>query len=581
MHDAGVILRTAHVARVLERDPRVPGLEEHAQHLLPQLERLDPLAPELACRGALLELEVALLERGAVQVVQPDDLGAAEERPVLARLDALHEEVGDPAGRVHVVGAPALVARPAPELEEVADVVVPDLEVGAAGARALAALVDGDELVVVQLEEGQHALALAVGPADVRAGAAHRRPRAAEPAGPLRAHGVLGDAALHDRLERVVDDVQVAARELRVLRARVEERRRRRAEATAPVDLVQLEHPRLAVARLAQADAHRDAQPEVLGRLDAHGGRTGLVDEQVAVVQRLHAEQLEVEVGGRVDRLREPLEVVAEQALVDAPAADAPLEQRSEGPDVRVAQPADAVALDAPVEHLLVHEAEQDAGREAAEVGVAIDQRACVQHDEPGEVVAADPVVDRASQLCLDRRLVEREVEARARETDPLAQLVAAPGRLTPVWLTQRDRARRSCRRVRARPQQRTLGAVDDVALGDAHAAREDELLLHEVLHLLDRHVGGTEAADALRHAGRDRGGRRRVEPGRDEALAHRALDLRLVPGHDLAGAADQLRRRDARAERVAHHGAAEHEGLRDVSSRRSISAASTSTERS
>ena len=49
------------------------------------------------------------------------------------------------------------------ELEEILDVVVPGFEVGAAGAAAFAALVHGDELVVVQLEERNDALALAVG----------------------------------------------------------------------------------------------------------------------------------------------------------------------------------------------------------------------------------------------------------------------------------------------------------------------------------------------------------------------------------------------------------------------------------
>jgi len=68
------------------------------------------------------------------------------------------------------VGAAAVVTRVAAELEELEDVVVPGLEVGAAGALALAALVDGDELVVVELEEGDDALGLAVGAGDVRAG---------------------------------------------------------------------------------------------------------------------------------------------------------------------------------------------------------------------------------------------------------------------------------------------------------------------------------------------------------------------------------------------------------------------------
>jgi hypothetical protein len=36
VHGADVLLRRAHVARILERDPRMPRLEEHREHLAPQ-----------------------------------------------------------------------------------------------------------------------------------------------------------------------------------------------------------------------------------------------------------------------------------------------------------------------------------------------------------------------------------------------------------------------------------------------------------------------------------------------------------------------------------------------------------------
>jgi hypothetical protein len=110
------------------------------------------------------------------------------------------------------VAAAALVTGVHAQLEEVDDVVVPGLEIGAAGTAALAALVHGDELVVVQLEEGNDALALAVGAGNVTAGAAHGRPRPAESAGPLGQVGVLGDAALHDGLDAVIHLVEVARR---------------------------------------------------------------------------------------------------------------------------------------------------------------------------------------------------------------------------------------------------------------------------------------------------------------------------------------------------------------------------------
>ena len=57
------------------------------------------------------------------------------------------------------MGAPAVVAGVAPQLQELADVVVPHLEVGAARTGPLAPLVDRDQLVVVHLEERDDALA--------------------------------------------------------------------------------------------------------------------------------------------------------------------------------------------------------------------------------------------------------------------------------------------------------------------------------------------------------------------------------------------------------------------------------------
>jgi hypothetical protein len=127
-----------------------------------------------SCRGGDgLVFAVAFFKGAAVEVVEVGDFVGAEEGPVFTGLHALHEEIGNPVGGVEVVGAAALVAGVDAELEEVLDVVVPDFEVGAAGAAALAALIDGDELVVVQLEEGNDALAFAIGAFDVAAGAAH------------------------------------------------------------------------------------------------------------------------------------------------------------------------------------------------------------------------------------------------------------------------------------------------------------------------------------------------------------------------------------------------------------------------
>ena len=53
--DADVVLRRADVARILERDPRMPGLEEHRQHLPPQRGRRDgAVQVQLAARRTRL-----------------------------------------------------------------------------------------------------------------------------------------------------------------------------------------------------------------------------------------------------------------------------------------------------------------------------------------------------------------------------------------------------------------------------------------------------------------------------------------------------------------------------------------------
>src|SRR6476620_5131362 len=75
---------------------------------------------------------------------------------------ALHEQVWNPVRRVHVVRAAAVVARVLAQLEELLDVVVPRLEVRADGALPFSPLVDRDGRVVDDLQERDHALALAV-----------------------------------------------------------------------------------------------------------------------------------------------------------------------------------------------------------------------------------------------------------------------------------------------------------------------------------------------------------------------------------------------------------------------------------
>ena len=141
VHRAHVLVGVAQVAGVLEGDPGVAGLEEHGEHLAPQVDRLELLADlHLAALGAGLVGGIGGLEGLAGEVVQVRGLVGGEEGPVAVLGDPLHEQVRHPVGGVHVVGAAAVVAGVLAQVQELLDVDVPGLQVGADRALALAAV---------------------------------------------------------------------------------------------------------------------------------------------------------------------------------------------------------------------------------------------------------------------------------------------------------------------------------------------------------------------------------------------------------------------------------------------------------
>ena len=123
MDRAGVLLGRAQVAGVLERDPGMPGLEQHRQHLAPQLHCRDLLEQlEFATRSFVLVARVSLLESLAGLVVQVGAVAGGEQGPVTALHDPLHEQIRDPVRGVHVVRAPAIVAGVLAQFQELFDV---------------------------------------------------------------------------------------------------------------------------------------------------------------------------------------------------------------------------------------------------------------------------------------------------------------------------------------------------------------------------------------------------------------------------------------------------------------------------
>jgi hypothetical protein len=99
------------------------------------------------------------------------------------------------------VRAAAVVAGVLAQFQELFDVQVPGFQVGADGALALAALVDGHGGVVDDLQERHDALRFAVGALDMGAQGAHAGPVVAQAAGKLGQQRVF--------LDGLVDAVQV------------------------------------------------------------------------------------------------------------------------------------------------------------------------------------------------------------------------------------------------------------------------------------------------------------------------------------------------------------------------------------
>ena len=168
VHNADMLLRGANIARVLERDPRVARLEEHGQHLAPQVigaHRLEEL--DLAPRCLAFIGYISLFEILAELVVQIGAGTRREQRPITPFHDSPHEQVRDPVRGVHVVRSAPIIPGVLAQFEELLNVEVPSLKIGAHSSLALAALVHRHGGVVDHFEERHHPLALAIGAFDV------------------------------------------------------------------------------------------------------------------------------------------------------------------------------------------------------------------------------------------------------------------------------------------------------------------------------------------------------------------------------------------------------------------------------
>ncbi len=543
MHHAHVLLRRAHVAGVLEGDPGVAGLEQHGEHPAPQVggaHRLEQL--DLAARGLRLVGGVGLLERLAELVVQVGAGRGREQRPVAAFHDAAHEQVGHPVGGVHVVRAPAVVAGVLAQLQELLDVEVPGLQVGADGALSLAALVDRHRGVVDHLQERHHALALAVGALDVAAERAHVGPVVAQAAGELRQQRVLLDR-LVDAFEVVGDGGQVAARQLRAPRARVEQRRRRAHEVERRQHLVELDGARLAV-DLAQRQAHRHAHVERLRQLDAR-----LADvQEVAVVERLQAEVVELQVALGPERRAQARQVELQQLVVEQLGVDAAADELREVLGVARRHVGLQRLL---AEHLLADGVQQQPRGGAAVARVLLDQRARGEDRRLVHLLHRHAVVEVAPRLGHDRAGLHVGAQALAGRGEQHLQAGEVERDALPVLDRAELRLGGRGALALARALLRAPLAVEHVGAGHLVVAAAHQAQLDLVLHVLDvegaaararaqqrAHHRLGEAVDRLAHARRGRP--LRAVHG-EEGLHQRDGDLVRLEGDDGAVAADDL----------------------------------------
>ena len=159
VHDANVVLRRADVAWILEGNPGVSGLKQHRQHLAPELRRRHLLEQRhRAFGGFFFVSDISGLKGTTELLVQVRHVRGREQRPFAVVHDALHEEVGNPVCRIHVMGATTVIAGVLAQLEEFLDIEVPGFQIGADRALALAALIHRHRRIVNHLQERHHTL---------------------------------------------------------------------------------------------------------------------------------------------------------------------------------------------------------------------------------------------------------------------------------------------------------------------------------------------------------------------------------------------------------------------------------------
>ena len=506
-----------------------------------QLAGLDPLRFHFALRKPLECAPVRLLHRHAANSVEGMSRGDQQRAD---RVLHLHR---DHALRL-VVGEAALdfAIRARLAEHEIATLHILDLLQSVRGVDARIrreALVHRHRGIGYNLQEGDHTLRLAIGPLDVGAQRAHRRPVVAQAPGELGEQRVLLDR-LVDAIEIVGDRGEVARGELRAQRPGIEERGRGRHEVEGGQHVVELDRAVLAV-DLVQRESHRHAHEESLRQLDAP-----LVHvQEVAVVERLQAEIVELQVALGFQRRAQALEVIRGQPLVEQLRLHAAADEAREVLGVARGHLRVQHFL---AQHLAADRVQQQARGHIAVVGIALDQHARGEDRALVHFLERHAVVEVAQrgiqdQLGLD---VGAQVLARARdeglELRGIERLLGASHQHVDARLARLGGLLHALGAFAG-----TLLAIQHVGARDLVLARAHHRELDLVLHVLDveraaRGVPPHERGDhrlrerghLVAHARARRGG---VARDREERLGHRHRDLVGLEAHDRAIAPDDL----------------------------------------
>ncbi|OMP11263.1 hypothetical protein CCACVL1_00593, partial [Corchorus capsularis] len=126
VHHADMLLRRPNIARVLERDPRMSGLKQQTEHLAPKINSGQPFEVlQRTSIGQSFIMLVARFELRTVQIMQVRNIVRREQRPVCTLVHALHKQVRNPVGRVHVMRTTPIIPGVLAKLQEFLDVEVP------------------------------------------------------------------------------------------------------------------------------------------------------------------------------------------------------------------------------------------------------------------------------------------------------------------------------------------------------------------------------------------------------------------------------------------------------------------------